>query len=294
MDTVLGMRTFVAVARQASFTSGARQLGISTKVASKYVRQLEESLGVQLLHRTTRKVTLTDTGQAYLQRCIPLLDQFDELESVVQERQATLAGPIRITAPTAFGSAELIEALCPFQTAHPKVEIRLFLSDQRVSIVEEGFDLGIRFGTLQDSTLIARKLSDMRVAVFASPDYLERHGEPAHPSALTTHNCLLALSSADATHWRFRINGEALSVPVAGSFHANAPRAVAHMAAGGLGIGIAPIYVAQPFIETGRLKVLFEEYEASAMPLHAIYPQNRHLVARVRALIDHLAKAFSG
>ena len=287
------MRAFVAVARQESFTAGAKQLGISTKLASKYVAQLEEKLGVQLLHRTTRRVSLNDTGSAYLERCIPLLDHFDEVESVVQERQAVLAGPIRITAPTGFGSAELVEAIRPFQIAHPKVLIELALSDQWVSIIDGGFDLAIRFGQLPDSTLMARKLTDMRVVVFASSGYLAEYGRPAHPNALATHNCLLRQSSADATHWRFRVHGEDLAVSVAGNFRANSPRAIAHMATRGLGIGMGPIYSVKRFVESGELEILFTQHEATALPLNAIYPQSRHLVARVRALVDHLGMSFS-
>ncbi len=288
MDTVAAMRAFAAVARQQSFTAGARELGLSTKVASNHVRALEEKLGVQLLHRTTRRVTLTDTGQAYFERCVPLLDQFEELESLVQARQSELAGLIRMTAPTAFGSAELIDALAPFQAAHPQVEIDLQLADHRINVVEEGFDLAVRFGALEDSTLIARKLLDMRVVVYASPEYLAQHGEPGHPRALATHNCLRMQSPV----WQFRDASGPFSVRVDGAFRANSPRAVAHMAASGYGIGMTPLYVAAPFIESGSLTLLFEDYEATVFPLHAVYPSTRHLVVRVRALIDHLVETL--
>jgi DNA-binding transcriptional LysR family regulator len=288
MDTIEGMRTFVAVASQCSFTGGAKQLGVSTKLASKYVRQLEEHLGAQLFHRTTRSVSLTETGQAYLERCIPLLDQFDELESVVQERQSELAGPIRITAPTGFGSHELVQALYPFQQQHPKVTIDLQLSDHVVSVVEGGFDLAIRFGALEDSALIARKLLDMRMVVFASPEYLSTNGIPIHPSELVQHNCLLQKTSIDPENWRFRIDNEITSYRVHGSFKANSPRAVAQMARDGLGIGLCPYYTVAPFLKEGELSILFEEYEATVLGLYAVYPPSRHLTARIRALIDHL------
>ncbi len=293
MDTVDGMRAFVAVARKQSFTAGAKQLGISTKLASKYVAQLERKLGVQLFNRTTRRVSLTDAGSAYLERCVPLLDHFDEVESAVQERQSVLAGPIRITAPTGFGSAELVEAIAPFQVSHPKVQIELGLSDQWVNIVNEGFDLALRFGRLPDSTLMSRKLTDMRLVVFASPEYLSKHGQPEHPSALSSHACLLRTSSAYEAHWRFCIDGGEVLVPVDGTFKANSPRAVAHVAAAGLGIGMGPIYALRPFLDSGQLRLLFENYEAAALPLSAVYPRSRHLVARVRELIDHLAASFS-
>ena len=287
------MKAFSAVARHLSFTAGANELGLSTKVISNQVRHLEDRLGVQLLHRTTRRVTLTDTGKAYLERCVTLLQDFEDTESLVQEWQSELAGPIRISAPTAFGSAELIQAIGPFQAAHPKVQVDLRLSDHHVNIVDEGFDLAVRFGQLQDSTLLARKLLTMRVVVFAAPKYLEQHGEPQHPSALSTHNCLLQQSSAEPAIWRFQEDDKPMSVRVQGSFKANSPRAVAHAAVGGVGIGMAPLYVVQPFIQTGELKLLFESFEATAFPLQAVYPPTKHLVLRVRALIDHLVEHFA-
>lgn len=293
MDTLEGMRVFVAVADQQSFTRGAKRLGMSTKLASKYVRQLEERLGAQLFNRTTRSVTLTDTGRAYLERCVPLLDQLDEMEGVVQARQSELAGSIRVTAPTGFGSRELVQALEPFQRANPKVSIQLQLSDQHIAIIDEGIDLAIRFGALKDSSLVARKLMDMRLVVIASPAYLSEHGKPDHPNALATHNCLLQLTSADPSNWTFKIDEEEVSVHVDGSFKANSPRAVAYMAAGGLGIGRCPYYTAKPFLERSALKVLFPEQEANSTTLNAVYPPNRHLTARIRALIEHLADWFS-
>ena len=293
MDTLQGMRVFVAVADQQSFTRGARRLGMSTKLASKYVRQLEERLGAQLFNRTTRRVSLTETGRAYRERCVPLLDQFDELEDVVQARQSELAGSIRITAPTGFGSRELVQAIEPFQRANPKVSIQLQLSDHHVGIIDEGIDLAVRFGDLRDSSLVARKLMDMRLVVIASPAYLEEHGRPDHPNALATHNCLLQLTTADPTTWTFVIDDEAIAVRVSGSFRANSPRAVAYMAAGSLGIGRCPYYTAKPFLEQNTLEILFAEREVDATTLYAVYPPNRHLTARIRALIDHLADWFA-
>lgn len=292
MDTITGMRTFVAVAAQKSFTGGAKRLGISTRLASKYVGQLEEKLGAQLLNRTTRSVTLTETGQAYLVRCTPILDQLDELEGLVQERTGELAGPIRITAPTGFGGRELLEALKPFQKAHPKVSISMQLSDAHLSIVEEGIDIAVRFGALADSSMMARKLLNMRQIVFASPDYLKIHGTPAHPSALSTHNCLLQRFATETTHWPFIIDGVEQRFPVSGTFEANSPRAIAQMASGGLGIGRGPIYPSMPFLKDGSLVPLFEEHEVAPLSLYAVYPPGRHLTARIRALIDHLVDYY--
>ena len=289
MDTIEGMRTFAAVAAHGSFTVGAARRGISTKLASKYVRQLEERLDAQLFNRTTRSVALTETGHAYLERCIPILDQFDELEGLVQERQSELAGPIRITAPTGYGSNQLVTALLPFQAAHPKVHIELHLSDHHVSIMDQGFDMAIRFGDLKDSSLVAKKLKDMRIVCCASPEYLRLKGAPKDPAALSDHNCLLQTTSGNIDHWEFRKKGKIDNITVNGTFRANSPLAIAHMAAGGLGIGRMPLYTAAPFLAADRLRLLFEDQEPKVLGLYVVYPPSRHLTARIRALINHLS-----
>ena len=294
MDTIEGMRTFVAVASQGSFTGGAKRRAISTKLASKYIRQLEQRMGVQLFNRTTRSVSLTETGTAYLARCVPLLEQLDELESLVQERQAELAGPIRITAPTGFGTTHLVKALLPFQAAHPNIAIDLHLADHYVPMIDEGIDLAIRFGVLQDSSLVARKLMDMRIVFCAAPGYLAENGTPGTPAELASHRCLLRSSRKDPYSWRFTVDGKIETIRVQGQFISNSPLAVARMAAGGLGIGTIPLYTAEPFLENGSLQLLFEEQEADVIGLYAVYPPSRHLTSRIRALIDHLVGTFSG
>ena len=290
MDTIKCMEVFAAVASNQSFTKGAKQLGLSTKLASKYVQQLEQKLNAQLFYRTTRSVTLTDTGKAYHEKCVPLLEQFNELEGIVQQRQGELAGTIRITAPTGYGSRELVKVIAAFQLIHPKVMIDLQLADHVVSIVDQGFDLAIRFGSLEDSTLIARKLRDMRAVIVAAPSYLEKHGNPKHPSALQTHNCLLQMTIKEPANWEFKINGERLTYKVNGKFHSNSPRATAHMAIDGLGIARCPLYTVQTHVGAGKLKILFEQYEAFSIGLYAVYPPNRYLNARVRGLIDYLVE----
>lgn len=292
MDKIETIRAFMAVAQEGSFTAAGRRLGLSTKLTSKYVAKLEDNLSTQLFNRTTRSVALTDVGTAYLERCRPIIEQIDELDALVQERQSSLAGPIRMTAPTGFGSHNLTQALAPFMQAHPAVEIDLKLSDHRVALVEEGFDLAVRVGLLRDSTLIARKLADMPLVVCASPDYLAAHGRPRDPKALSTHTCLIDENPADATAWRFHAGARDFVVKVSGRFRANAPAAIANMAVGGLGIARCPHYVVGPALNDGSLEQLFSEYETDGFGLYALYPPNRHLTTRVRAVIDHLAQHF--
>ncbi|WP_413702405.1 substrate binding domain-containing protein [Psychromonas sp. KJ10-10] len=212
---------------------------------------------------------------------------------MVQKRQSELAGSIRITAPTGFGSKELVKAIAKFQLQNPKVMIDLQLADHVVSIVDGGFDLAIRFGKLEDSTLIARKLLDMRIVVTASPSYLLKHGEPMHPSELSTHNCLLQMTIKEPTNWPFIIDKELKSYRVQGSFHANSPRAITQMAIAGVGIARSPYYAVAPHINDGTLQLLFADKEATKVGLYAVYPPNRHLTAKIRALIDFLVEFYA-
>ncbi|NNE24882.1 MAG: LysR family transcriptional regulator [Rhizobiales bacterium] len=290
MDKIETMRAFTAVAQEGSFTAAARRLGMSTKLASKYVQQLEARLETQLFNRTTRSVSLTDVGAAYLERCRPILEQVDELDSLVKERQSSLAGPVRITAPTGFGSTRLTKALVPFMSAHHQVTIDLQLSDNRIALVEEGFDLAIRVGALRDSTLIARKLADMPMIVCAAPAYLERHGRPQTPQALATHDCLVDDNQADATVWRFHADQGDIAIKIGGPLRANSPGAIAQMAIGGIGIARSPLYVVEAALSDGRLEQLLTEFTTDEFGLYALYPPNRHLTARVRSLIDHLVQ----
>ncbi len=292
MDTLVGMETFIAVAKQKSFTGGAKVQGISTKLASKYVAKLESKLGAQLLNRTTRSVTLTETGNVYFDRCVTILDQFNELEGVIQAKQSDLAGPIRIAAPTSFGSNELVKALNLFKKNNPRVSIDLQLSDQRISIVEDGFDLAIRFGDLEDSSLIARKLLSMNVVVFSTPGYLERNGIPKHPEALSTHDCFIFSSSVDPMHWKFKHGRRTFAVPIKGSFRSNSPEAIVRMVLSGAGIGRVPVYLLEKHLESGEVTTLFENLQTDDFALNAIYPPSRHLTSRIRALIDHLIEYF--
>lgn len=289
VDTIDGMRAFCAVAVEDSFTGGARRLGLSTRLVSKYVRQLEERLQVQLFNRTTRSVSLTDVGRAYFQRASALVEQFDEVEAAVQDRHGTPAGRIRMTAPTSFGEDRLPAMLAPFLEKYPDIRVDLDLSNRNYSLVEEGFDLAIRIGSPPDSTMMARRLAAMRVVTCATPEYLDQYGRPADPLALATHNCIVDTNIGAAPTWPYRVGGRTVSVRVSGQFYVNTPRAACEMALQGLGITLCPYYVAGPFVESGALEVLFADQEYYDFGVYALYPHNRHLTGRIRLLVDHLA-----
>ncbi|CUH52128.1 LysR family transcriptional regulator [Shimia marina] len=290
MDKIDRMRAFALVAQNASFTQAAERLGKSARLVSKYVADLEEALGVQLLNRTTRSVVLTDAGATYLAMCEPLLDGFDEMEEVIRRTQKSLSGVIRVSAPTGFGASRLAPSLAEFGLKHPEVEIDLSLSDRRVSIVEEGFDLAVRIGPMRDSALKVRQLGKMPLIVCASPAYLERQGQPETPRALTAHECILHGGLREPNSWTFKLDGEDVAVPIAGRFHANAPAASAQLARAGAGIARCPAYTISEALRSGALVELFAENRVTPYVVAALFPQNRRLTTRVRALIDHLAQ----
>lgn len=289
MDKIDRMRAFALVAKNASFTVAAQRMGRSARLISKYVADLENALGVQLLNRTTRSVSLTDAGATYLTLCEPLLDGFDELEERVRNEQTSLRGAIHLSAPTGFGALRLAPSLAEFGVKHPNVELDLQFSDRRVSIIEEGFDLAIRIGPMRDSSLKVRQLGRMPLVVCASPAYLEQAGTPSHPRALATHECILDGNMTESTVWRFENKGQKEAVSVSGRFRMNAPAGAARLAAAGAAIARCPAYTVADSLKAGDLVELFAEHRVTPYVVAALFPQNRRLTARVRALIDHLA-----
>ncbi|MEL7466132.1 MAG: LysR family transcriptional regulator [Pseudomonadota bacterium] len=288
MDQIDRMRAFAMVAKESSFTAAGARLGKSTRLISKYVADLEASLGAQLLHRTTRSVALTDIGATYLEMCEPLLDGFDEMEERVRNAQTSLKGVIRISAPAGFGSVRLAPSLAQFAEVHPDIEINLDLSDRRISIVDEGFDLAIRIGPLRDSSLIARQLGPMPLVTFAAPSYLEKHGTPRHPSSLATHNCVIDGNMSDANIWRFDVEGRDVAVTVNGRLRSSSPAATLNFAKAGAAIARTPAYTASEALASGSVVELFAEHRVTPYTIAALFPASRRLTTRVRALIDHL------
>ncbi len=293
MDTITGMRTFCAVANEASFVKAAKQLDISPALTSKYVGQLEERLGVQLLNRTTRSLSLTENGRGYLKRAERLILEFDELETTVQECQNSPRGEIVVTAPKTFGETELTLAVGEFLKQYPEISLDLRLTDRFVDLVDEGFDLAIRVGSLKDSSLIARKLSPVKIYLCASPRYLEQHGTPKHPSDLEHHSCLDDTNFEGGKWWPFMVDGERITVKASGQFRANSANATRAMALNDLGIVMCPDHVVADDIAKGELVLLLQEYNAFDLGLYALYPHNRHLAVKVRVFVDFLATWFA-
>ncbi len=293
MDTITGMRTFCAVANEHSFINAAKQLGISPALTSKYIAQLEERLGVRLLNRTTRSLSLTQTGRDYFARSQILLREFDALEDSVQESRASPKGHLLISAPRILAENYLVNVVADFLELYPDITIELKLSDRFVNIVEEGFDLAIRAGALKDSSLIARKLASSHIVYCATPEYLQKYGTPQHPDELTKHSCIVDSNFEGRTLWPFMENGEKISVAVQGSIIVNSAIACRKLALRGFGIMQTPHYMVAKEIAANRLVPILQNFDIFNSGLYVVYPHSKHLPAKTRAFVDFLAGHFA-
>jgi len=293
MDRFDEINAFAAVADARSFTQGARRLGVSSAQVSKLVARLENRLGARLLNRTTRDVSLTDTGRAYLERARSLMEDFEALEGSVRD-QSGPRGTLKISAPVSFGATQLTPALLDFAAAYPEVSLDVSSTDRAVNLVEEGFDVAVRIGILADSSVIARKLAGVRLVTCASPDYLQAAGSPATPQDLAKHEAILDNNMRDPTVWVFGGMGEPYEVRVHGRLKFGGADACVAAARRGLGITRTPAFAAAEDLRAGRLVPLMCAYESQLIHVHAVYPHARHLAAKVRAFVDFLAERYSG
>jgi DNA-binding transcriptional LysR family regulator len=293
VDRLDEINAFAAVADARSFTQGARRLGVSAAQVSKLVARLENRLGARLLNRTTRDVSLTDTGRAYLERARQLLEDFQALESSVSE-QGGPRGLIRISTPVTFGAMELTDALLAFAQAYPEVSIDVSSSDRMVNLVEDGFDVAVRVGQLGDSSLVARKLAAVRLLTCAAPAYLQRAGTPDRPEDLVGHEAIIDSNLADATAWRFKAEGRLREVRVQGRLRFSGANACIAAARAGFGVVRSPAFAAAEDLRAGRLRALLCSFEPEPIHIHAVYPHARHLAPKVRAFVDFLAARFAG
>jgi DNA-binding transcriptional LysR family regulator len=288
MLDLLALQTFVRIADGGSLSAAARATGRSLPAVSRSLVQLESHLGVRLLQRTTRRIHLTDAGAQYLERCRRILAEIDDANASVSDLGRTLAGPITVTAPVLFGQMHIAPAVTAFLGLHPEVSVSLLLSDALSNIVEEGIDLAVRIGRLQDSGLVARKLGEVRRVVCASPDYLRRRGTPKTPRDLAGHSCLQFGALTPTPYWEFHEGGRPRQVRVQGNFSSNQGRPVIEAARNGLGIVFALSYQVQELVASGQLRVVLQQYQAPPVPVSAILPSGRLQPARVRALADFL------
>jgi DNA-binding transcriptional LysR family regulator len=284
--------TFAKVVELRSFRAAARALGIPKSTVSRKVAELEDSLGARLLERTTRSLRLTDAGAAYQLRVSPALDALREAEHAIEQQRAAPSGRLKITTTVEGGPSVLAPILTEYLELYPDVELRVELTDRRVDLVEEGFDLAIRAGSLPDSTLVARRLGTPGcLRVYASPAYLRKHGEPCHPRELTAHSCLLMSAQSSPAEWAFRQKKKPFSVKVRGRAEANSFVLLRELAVAGHGIARLPEYIAAE--QASRLRLILDAFTPEPLPWHAVYPSARNLSPKVRALVDLLEARFS-
>ncbi|ODN69001.1 LysR family transcriptional regulator [Methylobrevis pamukkalensis] len=293
MDTLTRMRTFVEVVDAGGFSAAARKLGRSKALISKYVKELEDELGTRLMNRTTRRFSLTELGQAYYRDAGEILQRVDDLQDMVRDRHGEPTGLLRVTAPRTFGDSVLGLAIMEFMTAHPAIKLDLRLDDRFVDLVDEGFDCAIRVTELQDSSLIARKLTDYRFVVVARPDVIAATGRPLHPSDLADLPCVIDSNLRSRFSWRFNVDGERISVQVSGRIEVNSPEAIRIAVLAGLGYGLAPYVMVREDIAAGRLQTVLDDVPTSPPGVYVVYPHRRHLSAKIRAFVDFLVKWFA-
>ena len=288
------METFVQVVEAGSITAAAEHMGIAKSAVSRRLSELEERLGVQLFHRTTRRMNLTGTGRSLYERCVNILADVAEAEQAVSREHGNLQGHLRVALPLSFGLLQLGPAINAFLQAHPGVEFDLDFNDRQVDLLAEGFDLALRIGDLEDSSLIARRLARIRSCVCASPAYLQRAGTPRRPEELAHHACLTYSLVPEPRVWRYHdAAGKAGSVRVASRLQANNGDFLHRAALEGQGIVLQPLFIVHRSLAEGRLLPLLTEYEWPATSAHALYPHTRHLSHRVRAFIDFLSAWFT-
>jgi DNA-binding transcriptional LysR family regulator len=280
-----GVCEFVAVAKTSSFTAAAKKMRISVAKVSRCVAALEERLGVKLLHRTTRKVSLTEAGQLYFEHCSDLVNGLEQAELSVTRMQSSPQGLVKLTAPTTYGEKHLAPLLIKFLKHYPQVDVDLMLTNKKLDLIDTGIDLAIRLGKLDDSNLTVRRLAGRHLYVCASPSYLEHHGTPYTLSELNQHQCLVGTLD----HWRFKDNGRSRSMHVSGRFKCNNGNILRNAAKRGFGLVQLPDYYVTQDLKEGILTEVLSTYRSDPEGIWALYPKNRNLSPKIRLLIDFLA-----
>lgn len=292
MDKFLEMQAFAAVVDAGSFVKAADALAASKAAVSRYVADLEARLGVRLLHRTTRRLSLTEEGQVFFARCKELLAEVEEAEAEITSQSGEASGLVKINLPVTFGIRHLAPLWAEFMKAHPKVRLDITLADRVVDLVEEGYDLAVRIASLPSSTLVSRRLATTRMVLCASPEYLRVRGTPAHPQELVDHSVLAYSYWSTRDEWRFEGPDGPVSVKTQPDLHSNSGDVCRAAALSHQGVILQPTFLVGEDLAAGRLVELLPEYRSLELGIYAIYPTRKHVAPKVRVLIDFLVKAF--
>jgi DNA-binding transcriptional LysR family regulator len=293
MDRLDAMKLFVRVAELGSFAAVAQQLGVARSVVTRQIAGLEAHLGIKLMARSTRRLSLTSAGTAYLEKCRVILNLVEAAETDVAEERLTPRGNIRMSLPLSFGLKRLAPLLIDFSQRYPEVGLDMDYSDRRVKLIEEGIDLSIRITRRLDGGDVARKIGMGRMQVVASKNYLARHGRPQHPAELIHHECLGYTSGGIAQNWEFQVDGQLQSFPVRSRINANNGDVLTEAAAQGLGITLQPDFIIDSFLADGRVEAILADFPVTELGIYAMLPSNRHIPHRVRVLMDFLAAGLA-
>lgn len=292
MDKLDAMNVLTRVVSSGSFAEAARRLGVTRSAISKAITQLEQELGVRLLDRTTRRVTPTEAGLAYYERCLAILAQISETEAQVSRLHDEPKGVLKVNGPMSFGTLYLGSAIADFMDRYRDLKVELTLSDRMIDPLEEGVDVTVRIGAMLDSSLIARRISTARVLLVASPEYLTRNGMPKTPADLVGHKCLHYGHSTTVPRWQLTDNGTSITVPVAACLSSNNGDTLRDAALKGIGIARQPSFIVGSDIAAGRLVVVLPDFPPQDVTIHALYAPNRFLAAKSRVFIDFLVERF--
>lgn len=294
MDLLSSLKSYSQVVESGSFARAAERLSLSTTAISKHVADLEAHLQTRLLNRTTRKLSMTESGQAFYGRCVQLLLDLEEAEEEAAGAAGIPRGTLRLTASVNFGVRQVAPAIAAFSMRQPELKFDVQLSDRVVDLVEEGFDLTIRIGRPGSENLVVRRLGEIHLILCASPEYLKLHGTPATLDDLTQHNCFTYEYSMPRSQWRLRdAEGMEHAVQVSGSMHSNNGDLLAEAAAYGGGIVLQPDFIVGEYLQSGRLVTVLPEYDGMSLPIYAVYPSRKHLSAKVRVFVDFLVAHFA-
>jgi len=295
MNRFENMDTFIRVVEAGSISAAADRLGVAKSAVSRRLKELEKHLGVELFHRTTRQMNLTDTGRAFYHQAVRILDDVLEAEIATSQAHGTLKGSLKIALPSSFGLMHMGTVINDFLKEHPQVEFDLDFNDREVDLIQEGFDLAIRIANLPDSSLIARRFAPVKTVICASPDYLKQMGTPRSPDDLIEHQCLVYSLLRDFEYWHLTdARGNEIKTRIHPYLKASTGEFLRDAAVEGRGIIHVPTFIAYKEIESGALVPLLNEYSTSQINAYAIYPQTRHLSQRVRTFVDFLVKRFEG
>lgn len=287
------MALFAAVVKQRSFTAAAREVGLAKSAVSKRITLLEDRLGVRLLVRTTRKLSLTEEGLRYYEHCAALLAAAEAAEDAVAGATTVPRGVLRVNAPVTFSQMYLAAAVAPFLARHPEIDLHLSADDRIVDVVEGGFDVVVRIGRQVDSSLASRRLATDRLVVCGAPSYLAARGRPASPADLLGHNCLHYTLVPRQGEWRFRGAAGPLAVPVTGNFSTTDGTVLRRAALAGIGLAVVPSFMVASDVAAGRLELVLEGARRAEIGIHAVFASRKQLPARSRFFLDHLVRYFA-